>query len=465
MSRNVTVVDDPFTGEVVVERTYLTRPEADERVERARCAQRAWSRTTVPERVALVERFIERLVSHEIEIARDISRQMGKPLAQARSEVRGAASRARTLVSMAEDALATEVLPDGVGLERRISHEPVGVVLAIGAWNYPLLVSVNVVVPAVLAGNAVLVKPSPRTPLCAEHFERAFAEADAPDGLVQAFLADHPTIAETVEHPAIGYVSFTGSTRGGRELYRTVASRRFIDVGLELGGKDPAYISEDADVADAVQRIVQGSFHNAGQSCCAVERLYVHRRHYGEVLERAEALVRAYRMGNPLDEATTLGPMALPSAPDRLGMQVAEAKERGARVIVDGGPASVDGQGRFFSPVLVADADQELSLMRDESFGPVLGLRSVMNDEEALQLMNDSAYGLTASVWTRSDERFERMARRLEAGTVFMNRCDVLDPALAWSGWKDSGKGSSLSRWGFAPLTRRKSWLLRTTPS
>jgi acyl-CoA reductase-like NAD-dependent aldehyde dehydrogenase len=454
-------VDNPFSGEIVAEVPLLEGAGALAAVERASKAQRAWAATRLEERLALCERFCEEFLKAQPKIAREISLQMGKPLGQAEGEVKTAVTRARYMMSIAAEALADEPLPPLEGFSRKISQEPVGVVLAIGAWNYPLLITVNVVVPAVLAGDAVLIKPSPRTPLCANHFADAFSRAGAPKDLVQAFMVDHPTVANAVEHPAIGFVSFTGSVRGGREVYAMVASKRLIDVGLELGGKDPGYVAEDANLEHAAANLIDGAFYNAGQSCCAIERVYVHRSLYKPFLERAEGLVREYKLGDPLSGDTSIGPMALPGAPAVLATQVAEAKARGARVLVDGSPTQVNGHGRFFSPALLSDVDNKVALMQEESFGPVLGVRAVDSEEEAVSLMNDSAYGLTAAIWTESAERAERLGKRLEAGTVFMNRCDYLDPALPWTGFKDSGKGVCLSHWGFAAVTRRKSWHFR----
>lgn len=459
------VVESPFSGELVAEVPLLSADGARAQVERSFAAHRAWSQTTLEERISLCERVCEQLLANRDRIAHEISLQMGKPLSQALGEVGTAVARARYLMGIAAEALAEERPAPIEGFERRITHEPVGVVLAIGAWNYPLLIAVNVVVPSVLAGNAVLIKPSPRTPLCASHFVDAFAAADAPQDLVASLMADHETVAQVVEHPAIGFVSFTGSVRGGREVYAEVARRRLIDVGLELGGKDPAYVAEDADVAHAAENLVDGAFYNAGQSCCAIERVYVHRRHYDEFLERAATFVRAYRLGDPLADGIGMGPMALSGAPDVLARQVMEATANGARVVVEGGPTTVDGRGRFFAPALLADVDNRLSLMQEESFGPVLGVARVDSDEEAVERMNHSRYGLTAVLWTADVERARRLGRKLESGTVFMNRCDYLDPGLPWTGVKDSGKGASLSRWGFAAVTRRKSWHFRLKTS
>jgi len=388
-------------------------------------------------------------------IATDITRMMGKPLAQARGEVKTTAVRARHMMSIAETSLADVVLPLA-GFERRIAREPVGVVLDLPAWNYPLLTAVNCVVPAVLAGNAVIVKHSPRSPLCGEHFARAFEDAGAPRHLVQALHCDHAHSERLVGDERVDQVVFTGSVFGGHRMVEA-AARRFLHPCLELGGNDPAYVAEDCDLAKAVENVVDGAIYNAGQSCCAVERVYVHRSVYGRFLELAETLVRAYVMGDPTAAETTLGPIAQRPHVAELEAFVSDAQARGGRVIAGGKAASVDGRGRFFEATLVADGDQSMDLFRRESFGPIVAAAPVGSDEEALEKMNDSRLGLTASVWTTDRDRATRLARSLEYGTVFMNRCDYLDPALPWSGRKDSGQGISLSAFGFEGLTRTKS--------
>lgn len=454
-------VDDPFRGDVIAEVPLLDAARAHSAVERASAAQRTWARRSLDERVAVVQAFVAALERRSDVVARDISMQMGKPIVQARAEVATCLDRVRALIALAPGALAAEELPEKPGFRRWISHEPVGVVLVIAAWNYPLLVAVNALAAAVLAGNAVLVKHAARTPLCAEHFAAAFVEAGAPADLVAPLHTSHEVVARVIDHPAVGYVSFTGSVRGGRELYGTVAARRFVEVGLELGGKDPAYVAADADLGSAVENLVDGAMYNAGQSCCAVERIYVHRSLYDRFVEQAVRLVRAYRLGDPLDEATTMGPMALHDAPSVLAAQVADAQAGGGKVLCGGEPLSVDGRGRFFAPTVVADAPQRSSLMQEESFGPVVGIAPVDSDEEAVRLMNDTRFGLTASIWTSDPARARRLGALVDAGTIFLNRCDYLDPELAWSGWKESGRGVSLSRFGFLPVTRRKSWHFR----
>jgi len=329
------------------------------------------------------------------------------------------------------------------------------VVLDLPAWNYPLLTAVNCVVPAVLAGNAVVLKHSPRSPLCGEHFARAFAAAGGPTHLVQALHCDHATSERIVGDERVDHVVFTGSIFGGHRMVEAGA-RRFLHPVLELGGNDPAYVAPDCDLEKTVENVVDGAIYNAGQSCCAVERVYVHAAVAGRFLEMAEPLVRAYVMGDPTREGTTLGPIAQPQHVAELEALVQDARARGGRVIAGGRRAAVEGKGRFFEATLVADGDHSMKLFRQESFGPIVPVMTVDSDEEALAKMNDSRLGLTASVWTRDRERAARFAKGLECGTVFMNRCDYLDPALPWSGWKDSGRGVSLGAMGFEGLTRPK---------
>jgi acyl-CoA reductase-like NAD-dependent aldehyde dehydrogenase len=362
------------------------------------------------------------------------------------------------MLSIAEASLAPEVLPYEPAFHLRIEHEPLGVVLDIAAWNYPLLIAVNVVVPALLAGNAVLLKHSAKTPLAGVHFERAFASLPVPH-LVTNLVLTHEETERLIQDERVDHVAFTGSVAGGRAVHRT-AAQRFIDVGLELGGKDPAYVAEDADPDFAVANVVDGACYNAGQSCCAVERVYVHEKLAGWFLERAKKLVDEYVLGDPLDEKTTMGPLASAAALDVLEKQVADARKRGARVLA-GGRRLEGARGPFFQPTLLADCPNESAVMQEESFGPLVPVLVVKDDDEALRHMNDSRYGLTASVWTRDRARAERFVRELEAGTVYQNRCDYLEPSLPWTGVKDSGKGSTLSRYGFYQLTRRKSVHLR----
>ena len=454
------IVDDPYTGKEALRVAFAEGKAVDRVLDQARVGSRALAAMTVEERVALCLRAVEAMEADVEPIAAEITAQMGKPLGQSRGEMGGMAKRARHMCAIAPASLADIVLPPEPGLERRIVRTPKGVVFALPAWNYPLLTAINVVVPAVLAGNAVIVKHSHRSPATGDRFAQAFAKAGAPAGAVQSLHCDHPTSEKIVGDTRIDHVAFTGSVYGGHRIQQA-AKDRFIEVGLELGGNDPAYVAADADLKQALEGIVDGACYNAGQSCCAVERVYVHRSLYQQFVEGAEALMRAYVMGDPRAAATNLGPIAQPTQPRVLERQVNDAVKRGARLLLGGKPTQVDGHGRFFPPTLLADVDDASDVMSLESFGPILPVAPVDGDEDALARMNDDALGLTASVWTKDRERAARLGKQLEFGTVYMNRCDALDPALPWTGVKDSGKGSTLSVLGFEHLTRPKAWKFR----
>ncbi len=449
------VVDDPFTGEPACTVELADDALVGATLDRARDAARAWRERPLADRASLCERATAAMEAQAQSIALDITRMMGKPIAQALGEVKTCAARARHVIGAADVALADVALPPMPGFERRVVREPLGVVFDLPAWNYPLLTAVNCVVPAVLAGNAVVLKHSPRTPLCGDHFARAFAAAGAPAHLVQALSCDHATSERIAGDARVDHVVFTGSIFGGHRIVQAAAGR-FLHPCLELGGNDPAYVAPDCDLAKTVENVVDGAMYNAGQSCCAVERVYVHKSLYGRFLEMAEPLVRAYVMGDPRSDTTTIGPVAQPHHVAELEAVVEDARTAGARIIAGGKRASVDGRGRFFEATLVADGRQSMKLFRQESFGPILPVMAVESDEEAIARMNDSRLGLTASVWTSDRQRAARFARSLECGTVFMNRCDYLDPALPWSGWKDSGRGVSLGALGIEALTRPK---------
>lgn len=455
------IVDDPWSGEIIAEVPTISVEEALARMDQASLVQRRFARTGIDERMIICDRVCDLLLADIDVVASELSRQLGKPLAQAREEVTLAVDCTRYYSSVALQALVDLELPADDGDLRQISNEPVGVVISVPVWSEPLLSTLKVAVPAVLAGNAVAIRASANAPLTARRIAELFVAAGAPDDLVLPLFIDDAALHSVVGHGAVGHVAFSGEEAAGRGLFAVAAATRLIDVSLEFGGNDAAYVAQDANVDDAAARIVEGAFTNAGQSLRSVDRVYVHRSRYEEFLQKAASHVKALRLGNPLDEATTLGPLSRSVEATTLTAQLDEAKKNGGRVIVDGGATQVNGNGRFFAPALVADAEDAWSLMRNGSTGPLLGVGVVEDDDEAIARINDSRFGQSVAVFTAAPLRAERLALKLEAGTVYLNRCAELDPALPWTSWKDSGRGTSLSHWVFATMTRRKSWRFR----
>ncbi len=455
----------PIDGRLVAERRLAEAAETAATLERARLAQAEWRAVPVAERAAICSRMVDAFVSRADEIAEEITLQIGRPISQSPGEVRGFEERSRYMIAIAEQALA-DLLPEPKpDFQRFIRREPLGVVLTIAPWNYPYLTAVNSIVPALMAGNAVILRHSSQTPLCAERLAQAFEAADLPAGVFQVLHCSHELaerlIAGTGTRDGVDFVAFTGSVEAGHAVQRAAANR-FIDIGLELGGKDPAYVRPDADLAFSVENLVDGAFFNAGQSCCGIERIYVHTGIWDPFVEAFAERVRGYRLGNPLDPDTTLGPVVRESAAAFVRDQVRAAVDAGARALIDAADFPADRLGTpYLAPQVLVDVDHEMRVMTEESFGPVVGIMRVADDEEAVRWMNDSAFGLTASVWTRDADAAVALGERVETGTWFMNRCDYLDPALAWTGVKDSGRGCTLSRVGYESLTRPKSFHLR----
>jgi len=452
----------PVDDSVYVERALAQPGEIAAALDKARTAQAAWKFTPIVERQALLTKAVDAFVAKRDEIAGEITRQMGRPISQAPGEVSGFEERARHMIDIAPQSLADVAVEPKEGFTRFIRRDPLGVVFVVAPWNFPYLTAVNSVIPALMAGNAVILKHSAQTPLCAERFAEAFAAAGLPDGLFQFLHLGHSDALKLIGSDGIDFVAFTGSVDAGRKV-QEAGARRFIGMGLELGGKDPAYVRPDVKLEHAVETLVDGAFFNSGQSCCGIERIYIHADVYDRFVEGYAETARAYRLGNPLDGDTNLGPMVRASAADFVRAQTAEAVAKGARALIDSAAFAMDKAGTpYLAPQVLVDVDHSMRVMTEESFGPVVGLMKVSSDEEAIRLMNDSDFGLTASIWTSDEEAALSIGERTETGTWFMNRCDYLDPALAWTGVKDSGRGCTLSQVGYEQLTRPKSFHLRT---
>lgn len=451
----------PIDGRELVRRPAASDTAIAQAITDARHAQRAWHRTPLAERCAAVLRFLDAMLAMNQEVVPELAQQMGRPVRYA-GEFRGFEERVRYMAAIAEESLAPLVPGDQrPGFRRMVRREPLGLVLVVAPWNYPYMTAVNTVAPALIAGNAVLLKHAAQTILVGERFQAAMDRAGLPAGLFQNLVLTHEQTAKILVDGLVDHCNFTGSVEGGRAIERAAAGS-FTSLGLELGGKDPAYVRQDADLAHAIETLVDGAFYNAGQCCCGIERIYVHQDLYGRFVDGFVDLTSRYVLGTPLDEATTLGPMAHVRFADWVRRQTREAVAAGARAHLDARDFAADvGSTAYLAPQVLTRVDHSMSVMRDESFGPVVGIMPVASDEEAVALMNDSPYGLTAAVWTEDDAAAERIGAEIETGTVFMNRCDYLDPGLAWTGVKDTGRGAGLSRLGFDALTQPKSYHLR----
>ncbi|HEY3074082.1 MAG TPA: aldehyde dehydrogenase family protein [Burkholderiales bacterium] len=452
----------PIDNSVYVERPLASGAQIERTLAGAVAAQRRWRSVTVGERVAIVRRMVEWCVARADELGAELTRQMGRPIAYTPNEIRrGFQERALHMCAIAEEALADIAAEKKEGFQRFIRREPLGVVLVVAPWNYPWLTSVNAIVPALLAGNSVILKMAQQTPLVAERYAEAFAAAGLPAGVFQHLHLDHAQTATVIRDPRIAFVAFTGSVEGGHAVQRA-AAERFIATGLELGGKDPAYVRADADLPSAIENLVDGSFFNSGQSCCGIERIYVDKKVFRPFVDGFVALTRKYTLGNPLDKATTLGPLVRTEAAEAVRAQIKQALAKGAKALIDAREFPADKKGTpYLAPQVLTNVNHQMKVMTDESFGPVVGIMAVDGDEQAIKLMNDSRYGLTASIWTQDADAAVRIGDQVETGTWFMNRCDYLDPALAWTGVKDSGRGCTLSRLGLEGFTRPKSFHLK----
>jgi acyl-CoA reductase-like NAD-dependent aldehyde dehydrogenase len=452
----------PIDNTVYVEREYATPEQINQTLQSAREARKKWKAVPLSERKTLCSKAVDAFVARKEAIAEEICWQMGRPIRFAAGEVGGMEERSRVMIELADQGLATVKLPEKKGFERWIQREAIGVVFVIAPWNYPYLTAINAIMPAILAGNTVLLKHSAQTPLCAERLFEAFQTAGLPEGVFQYLHLNHQDTESIIKDERINYIAFTGSVPGGAMVER-VAAGRFIGIGLELGGKDPAYVRPDADLTHAVEITMDGAFFNSGQSCCGIERIYVHEAVYDEFVAQAVQWVKDLVPGRSDDPETTLGPLVRASAADFVREQIKEAVDQGAVAHISEDDFGKDQPGSaYLAPQLLTNVDHSMRVMTEESFGPVVGIQKVSSDEEAVQLMNDSEFGLTASVFTQDFVQGTALGQQVETGTFFINRCDYLDPALAWTGIKNSGHGCTLSVMGYESLTRPKSFHIKT---
>jgi acyl-CoA reductase-like NAD-dependent aldehyde dehydrogenase len=440
---------------------YAERPVSDEKtaaaiVAAARKAQPTWAARPLAERVALVRAGVARLGEMNDDVVSELAWMMGRPIRYG-GEFGGVNERASHMANIAEAALAPMVVENSDRFERRILREPHGVVFVIAPWNYPYMTAINTVAPALIAGNAVVLKHATQTLLVGERMVRAFTEAGLPEHLFVNLFLDHKTTEALIASRSFDFINFTGSVAGGRRIEQAAAGT-FTGLGLELGGKDPGYVMADADVEAAAATLIDGAMFNSGQCCCGIERIYVIDQLYEIFVEKAVALVQNYRLGNPLDPETTLGPMANRRFADEVRAQVAQALSAGAQAMIDPALFPTDDGGTYLAPQILTGVTHDMRVMRDETFGPVVGIMKVKDDDEAVALMNDSCYGLTTSLWTSDPKRASAIGARIETGTVFMNRADYLDPGLCWTGCKETGRGGALSVIGYHNLTRPKSY-------
>lgn len=451
----------PVDGREVARKSSASAAEIEAAVAAARKAQADWRQASVSERGKLCSAAVDAMLAMRAEIAPELSWQMGRPIRYSGGELNGFEERARYMIGIADSALAAVQPEPKPGFKRYVRRDPLGIVLTVAPWNYPYLTAVNSVIPALMAGNAVIMKAAAQTLLVGDRFQAAMDRAGLPKGLFRTLALSHDDTTRLIASGAIDQVCFTGSVAAGRAIEQAAAGT-FCGVGLELGGKDPAYVRADVDVAHAVENLVDGSYFNSGQCCCGIERIYVQAGVYDKFLSGFVDLTRQYVLGDPLDQATTLGPMAQKRIAATVREHIAEATHKGARALIDTKAFAKDAPGStYVAPQVLVDVDHGMKVMMEETFGPVVGIMKVKDDDEAVRLMNDSPYGLTASIWTRDLDAAERIGAQVETGTVFMNRCDYLDPGLAWTGVKETGRGATLSKIGYETLTRPKSFHLR----
>ena len=451
----------PIDNSVYLERPLSTQNEINNVIENSKKSFQSWKSTSIDDRIKIINKFIDNLIALKPEISKEICWQIGRPISQCGNELRGFEERSRHMVEIAKESLRDIPATKNDEFDNYIYKSPLGVIFVMAPWNYPIITATNTIVPALLAGNTIVIKHSSQTPRCAELISQAFDNTGLPEGVFQFVHTDHQACEKIIADPRIAHVVFTGSVRGGQEVKKYIGTR-FINVGLELGGKDPAYVRSDADLNHAIENLVDGAMFNSGQSCCGIERIYVDQSIYKDFIDGFKTITEQYKLGDPSQEDTNLGPVVRLSAANFIRSQISEAEKQGAKRLIDESKFSIAKDDNcYIAPQVMIDVDHSMRFMMEETFGPAVGIMPVKDHHEAKQLMNDSPYGLTASIWTKDLDFAKEFGRDIETGTFFMNRCDYLDPALAWTGVKDTGVGCSLSVLAFDQFTRPQSFHMR----
>ncbi|KAL8812482.1 MAG: hypothetical protein Q9223_007282 [Gallowayella weberi] len=465
MSEIITTIS-PATNTPILTRTGLANSDAALLPATATQAFNDYRQTSLNHRQQIVAKALDLLNERQDVLAKELAEQMGRPIAYGAKEITTAVARGRYLLKISDDALRDTPGESESGFKRYIQRLPVGPILILFAWNYPYLILVNSLIPALLAGNSVILKPSPQTPTIVEHVHDIFTRAGLPPNVIQYFHCGNMKQIENVaKSPQIRLICFTGSVAGGLAVQRAAADR-IVSVGLELGGKDPAYVRADVDVEWAAEEIVDGAIFNSGQSCCSIERVYVDEKIHDRLVAAIQAVLMGYELGEPLSKSTNIGPVVSKRSVEVINSHIQDAINKGATNATPDNPSfrSPPPNGNYVPPTLLLGVTHDMDVMNEETFGPVIPVMKVGDDEEAVRLMNDSEFGLTASIWTSDVKAGERLAQDVEAGTVFVNRCDFPSPDLAWTGWKNSGKGVSLSKFGFEQFVRLKSLHVKDYP-